>query len=363
MQLRKKNHEKIDILSRTISSANLGIWSLDIRTGCISASDRCREMFDLPPELSPSIDDIKKLIKQEYVLKALEAFTLEKANADTLTLEMPVSTFTNLSIKWLRVTAFILFDQQHSPTEIHGSLLDITEWKIAEKLNQDSLAMVCHDLRSPVAVVKLCVQMGMRAADQVNDDLMFSMMQRADRQLNHMHKMIQSFLDVPILQSGQMKIDLALFQINELVEEVVADMRLLNRQCQLVLKSGANAQVYADRDKIGQVLFNLLANAIKYAPGKNILWVTSTAMDDRIQIAVKDFGVGIKKTDQDKIFNQYYRVENKMTGEICGHGLGLFIAKQIILEHGGLIWLESEENKGSTFYFTLPLVNKLPLKN
>jgi two-component system sensor histidine kinase VicK len=96
-----------------------------------------------------------------------------------------------------------------------------------------------------------------------------------------------------------------------------------------------------------------LANAIKYAPGKNILWVTSTAMDDRIQIAVKDFGVGIKKTDQDKIFNQYYRVENKMTGEICGHGLGLFIAKQLILEHGGLIWLESEENKGSTFYFTV----------
>jgi signal transduction histidine kinase len=356
MQFRKKLHEKIGILNRTIESANLGVWGLDLRTGFITLSYHCREIVGMPQELSPSIEDFKKLVKAEYLIKALDAFTTGKANAGMLTLELPITSYTNLSTKWLRLAAVTTFDQQGLPAELHGTMLDITEWKTAEKLKQDKLAMVCHDLRSPVAVVKLCVQMGMRVADRIKDDLMFNMMQRADKQLNKIHKMIESFLDESLIQSGQVTFNPELFQINELLDEVIADMRLLNCQCQLVLKSGAQAQVYADRDKIAQVLYNFLTNAIKYSPGKNTLRMTSTVTGNRVQIAVKDFGMGIKKADQFKIFNQFYRVENEATEGICGYGIGLFIAKQIILQHGGLIWVESEENRGSTFYFTLPLV-------
>jgi signal transduction histidine kinase len=102
-------------------------------------------------------------------------------------------------------------------------------------------------------------------------------------------------------------------------------------------------------------LTNLLTNAIKYSPAANEIEVASTMSDNKLTIAVKDFGIGINKTEQEKIFERFYRVEGKNEKTFPGFGIGLFIAMEIIQRHNGNIGVRSEPNKGSEFYFSLPV--------
>lgn len=110
--------------------------------------------------------------------------------------------------------------------------------------------------------------------------------------------------------------------------------------------------VYADRERIRQVLINLITNAIKYSPEAKKVVIRSQKNKNFIQISVQDFGIGIPKTEQLKIFDRFYQSQNHKT--YPGLGLGLYISSEIIKANGGKMWVESDEGKGSTFYFTLP---------
>jgi two-component system sensor histidine kinase VicK len=114
--------------------------------------------------------------------------------------------------------------------------------------------------------------------------------------------------------------------------------------------------VYADRDKISSVVSNLLSNAVKYSPkGKNI-YVNCELTNNMARVSVRDEGMGIKPEDALKLFERYYRVEASDTQHISGFGIGLYLSAEIIERHDGKIWVESEIGKGSTFYFSLPVV-------
>ena len=113
--------------------------------------------------------------------------------------------------------------------------------------------------------------------------------------------------------------------------------------------------VHADRDKISSVISNLLSNAVKYSPKQSIILVACQNYENEVIVSVKDEGIGIQPSDADKIFNRYYRVESSNTQHISGFGIGLYLSAEIVQRHGGRIWLESEEGKGSTFFFSLPI--------
>jgi signal transduction histidine kinase len=113
--------------------------------------------------------------------------------------------------------------------------------------------------------------------------------------------------------------------------------------------------VYADRERIGQVLINFLTNAVKYSPHSREIKIESCVEHNNIIISVKDSGIGIKKQDQKRIFERFYRVEGKNEKAFPGFGIGLFIAAEVIQRHNGKIGVKSEPGKGSVFYFILPL--------
>lgn len=123
-------------------------------------------------------------------------------------------------------------------------------------------------------------------------------------------------------------------------------------------KLGRTKSIYADKERIGQVLINLITNAIKYSPHSNKIIVTTTSDKEKITLCVEDFGVGIPKEKQGKVFEQFFRVSGPTQNTFPGLGLGLYISSEIIKREGGRIWVESAEGKGSTFCFSLPLKKK-----
>jgi signal transduction histidine kinase len=151
-----------------------------------------------------------------------------------------------------------------------------------------------------------------------------------------------------------------LLDLGELVSDVVSDVQYTTRH-RIGLTIEANEKVYADRDRIMQVVLNFLTNAIKYSPDADKIEMRVFTTDkDFAAVSVKDYGIGIDKSDHEKIFERFYRAEGKKEKTFPGFGIGLFIASDIIRRHNGEIIVKSEKNKGSEFTFTLPVAKNNP---
>jgi two-component system CheB/CheR fusion protein len=170
-----------------------------------------------------------------------------------------------------------------------------------------------------------------------------------------MTALIHGFLDLSRLEPGKLKLIYTTFDINKLVEEIMGESRMLSNTHMLHFESSGGVNANADRAKIGQVINNLISNAIKYSPKGSHVVITSETKDDNLLISVTDEGVGIKPKDQEKIFQRFYRAEEDEYNSISGFGIGLYLSSEIIQRHKGKIWVKSEEGKGSTFYFSIPL--------
>jgi signal transduction histidine kinase len=173
--------------------------------------------------------------------------------------------------------------------------------------------------------------------------------------------LINEVLDLQKLQAGVMKFEKKETDINSLLEEVRQTMHMLTNKKALKLSTDLAAglpMVFIDRDKITQVLVNLVNNAIKFTDRGSITLVSSLGENQTIRVSVVDTGIGIKKEDHAKLFHSFSQVSSSEYRKTGSTGLGLAITKEIIHQHGGTIGVESEPGKGSTFYFILPVFDR-----
>src|SRR6185437_3406201 len=182
-----------------------------------------------------------------------------------------------------------------------------------------------------------------------------SMLSKMDSQIDKLTSLITDLLDTSKMQNGKLIYNKTFFQLNELIREIVDETQVTNVSHKIIIEKNIPVQLYADRERISQVLSNLLSNAIKYCPYCKQIIVRLEKKGETAICSVKDFGNCINKAQQNKIFERFYRVTGNNLHTYPGLGLGLFIAKEIIERHNGKIWFESEEGKGSTFYFSLPI--------
>ena len=147
--------------------------------------------------------------------------------------------------------------------------------------------------------------------------------------------------------------------MSEVIEET---QRVLNKHV-IVSEPGENRTIFGDRNKIGQVITNLLENAAKYSPAGTVILVKTLPKENTLQLSVTDSGIGIPKAQLNKIFERFFRVTNETENTYSGLGLGLYISSEILKRHNGTIGVESEEGKGSVFYFELPVYTKKPTEN
>jgi len=145
------------------------------------------------------------------------------------------------------------------------------------------------------------------------------------------------------------------FNLAGMVEETVEEIRHTASRHAIIIQNDFEGNVYADKDRLSQVLLNLLTNAIKYSPEADSVEVYVEEKNGSAAIKVKDHGIGIDKKDHSKIFERFYRVEGKSEQTFPGFGIGLFIASEIVRRHEGTLTVESEKNKGSLFKIILPL--------
>jgi len=229
---------------------------------------------------------------------------------------------------------------------------DVTAQKLMELQREDILNFVAHELRTPLTNVILSIGMIEEMLKEKVFDEFAGFIDRAKNNAQRLKKLINELYKSTKLISGNFDPENAVFDFPAMVEEAVQSVRQAHPQFDIILEGDSNISLFADRDKLIQVITNYLTNAIKYSGGNNRVHVRITREDNSVVLCVSDQGKGIPARELPYIFNRFYRA--KKTKDLEGLGLGLFLSRQIIEAHNGRTWAESEEGKGSAFYFSIP---------
>jgi signal transduction histidine kinase len=248
--------------------------------------------------------------------------------------------------------------QVHARQREEQPELEQNEKKGRKWQKDDSIAAVSHELKTPLTSLTVLVQVLGRKLKDNNDQLLSGILEKANVQVKKMSNLINKFLNVSRLESGKLFIEKAHFILDVLIDDIIEEFNLTVVSHRLELAPCDKITVYADREKIGSVISNLLTNAVKYSPGANKVVVTCQNFYGDVMVSVKDDGIGLEKKHVNKIFDRYYRVETTETRQISGFGIGLYLSAEIIRAHFGKIWVDSKAGQGSTFYFTLPATDR-----
>lgn len=235
---------------------------------------------------------------------------------------------------------------------------DIRERKELERRKDEFISIASHELKTPISALKGFTQLLQRRLQSHGDEEFVRFLARMDTQINKLTTLISDMLDVSKMQEGQLVYRMETFDLAGLVEEIVENVQGTTQKHHLLLQQTVEAQIYGDRDRIGQVLMNLLTNAIKYTPAAGRIMVSMAIAEESVLVSVQDFGIGISEADQQHIFQRFYQVNGPASKTSPGLGIGLYIAKQIIERHHGRLWVQSRQGEGSTFSFSLPLVRE-----
>jgi PAS domain S-box-containing protein len=247
----------------------------------------------------------------------------------------------------------IISDSQSKGAVI--AFFDITERKEIEQGKDDFISIVSHELKTPVTSIKGFTQILQRRFKKRGDEESLHFLDRMDVQLNKLAKLISDLLELPKLQTATLAYQKEHFNLTELVQEMIEDVQATSSTHQILFEGNEQLQVTGDRDRIGQVLINLLTNAMKYSYQANKVIVRLSVVEDHALLSVEDFGIGITPAEQQKIFERFYQTADAQGKTYAGLGIGLYISREIIKRHAGRIWVESSKGKGSTFYVKFPL--------
>jgi PAS domain S-box-containing protein len=257
------------------------------------------------------------------------------------------------------------------PIGVVAVLNDITPSKQVERLKDDFVSVVSHELRTPLTAIKGYTQYVARRIErrlrklrstldpnegepaESNDLRNLGIIQS---QAEHLERLVNDLLDHSQVQWNKLHLQYEPFDLANLLRETAKSVQASAEQHAITLDiQHSNTQVQADRIRIGQVIGNILDNAVKYSPYGGQIIVTLQREQNMYHISVTDQGIGITPEQLEHIFERFYRVRNTASQNYAGIGLGLYVARAIIDAHGGQIWLVSNAERGSTFHFTLPI--------
>lgn len=273
----------------------------------------------------------------------------------------------NIGNKFFLQVSSVPFNEKNEKKETLVILHDISKDKLIESMKTEFVSIAAHQLRTPLSAIKWTIQMlldgdiGAITAEQKE------LLQKTYESNERMILLINDLLNATKIEEGDFSFNLKPLQLEEIIGIVIKNTKdFLNRK-----KINLNFEkpiiplpkVLIDKEKMELAIQNLLENAIKYTLSGGEITIFLKEEDGQIVFKIQDNGVGIPKDQQDRIFTKFFRGSNAIRLETEGSGLGLYTAKNIIIGHNGNIWFESEEGKGTIFYFSLPIVKKEALKD
>lgn len=244
-------------------------------------------------------------------------------------------------------------------THASGSLLlvqDLTRVRRLETVRRDFISNVSHELRTPLASLKALTET-LQSGALADPDAGPRFLGRISTEVDALTQMAQELLDLSRIESGQVELMLAPLTPKSLITSAADRMKMQAERAGLKLSVNCEddlPNIHADKSRLEQVLVNIIHNAVKFTKPGGEVNVEAVSGEDGIRFAVQDTGVGIPAESLSRIFERFYRVDKSRTGS--GTGLGLSISKHIVEAHGGRIWAESDEGRGSVFYFVIPLL-------
>jgi PAS domain S-box-containing protein len=232
---------------------------------------------------------------------------------------------------------------------------DITAMVLEEQRKNDFVALVSHELKTPLTSILSYVQILLLKTKGSPDSLLTQMLSKTEMQAKRMVTMISDFLNISRLEDAKIYLHMEEFEFAPLAQEVLQDIQLMYHTHNITFNHCGPVQLYGDRAKLGQVLTNLLTNAIKYSPEGSDVTIGCELNNRNVNIYVEDQGIGISPADQQKLFDRFYRVEGSHSKNVSGFGIGLYLVAEILRYHDTEIKVRSVEGVGSTFFFSMPI--------
>jgi PAS domain S-box-containing protein len=253
------------------------------------------------------------------------------------------------------VTATPFYSEDGDLVRVILNIVDITRFRQAEELKSTFVSVVSHELKTPVALIKGYAEtLGREDAHWDRATVQESLTVIAE-EADHLTHLIDNLLEASRIQAGGLKLQPTDVHLARLAEKVADAFRLQTTVHHFELDFGADfPTVWGDPERLGEVLSNLVGNAVKYSPQGGTIWVGGRADQGGVTVYVADQGIGISPEEHERIFDRFHRVESSLHRRTEGTGLGLYLVKAVVEAHGGRVWVESMPGRGSIFMFTLP---------
>jgi two-component system phosphate regulon sensor histidine kinase PhoR len=244
-------------------------------------------------------------------------------------------------------------------------LEDVTELRRLQRIRSEFIDNLSHELRTPLTTIRLLTETLAQELARADIDIPPRMRDRIlkiDVETGHLVQMVNELLDLSRIEGGATELHFDNVQIGDVINGAIDRLRTFADRQRIGLEADLGPDplppVWGDEERLGQVLVNLLHNAVKFSPPESSVTVAARVEDGSMAVHVHDEGVGIPRADLERIFERFYKVDKARQRGQGGTGLGLSIARHIVQGHGGRIWADSDEGRGSTFTFTVPLAKR-----
>ena len=231
-----------------------------------------------------------------------------------------------------------------------------TELQLALKTEEEFLSAASHELKTPVTSINAFIQILQSIYPETSKETQTHyIVTRIKFQVDRLIRLMGDLLDATKIRSGKLKLNVEEVSLDKVVDNLIRDYSSPVTTHKIIKKGKCIGKVSCDKDRIEQVISNLLDNAIKYSPTSDNIIITTGTDKNNALFSVQDFGTGIEPESKNKIFDRFFRAHGEDSGNLSSLGLGLYISADIIKRHNGNIWVDSEPGKGSTFHFSLPI--------
>jgi PAS domain S-box-containing protein len=370
------------------------IWILDMELRYTYISPSVKELRGYTSEeligesIKESLTESSLEIVNKIFNEQIASFSKnpDEIQSGPITLEVEMNHKDGSNI-WAEVKAVVIKDKKNKPIGLQGVTRDITARKRAEealadqlkfldekvkertrelaktneelirsnRIKSEFLANISHELRSPLTSILGYAEM-LQGIDEFNEESS-NYLGIIGAQGNQLLRLVDSLLDIAKYESGTLKLSLSLLNVNDIIKQVEEHMLLKLKKANLAIETKLDSSIFdvnLDSQKVYQIIRNLIDNAIKFSPEHRSIIIESRLLESEIQVKVKDQGIGISDKHLSSIFDPFYQIDSSSTRLYEGAGLGLHLVKNFVNMHHGRVWVESEQNKGTTFTVCFP---------
>ena len=336
--------------------AHVGSWRWNPHTGAARWSEELYRIFGLdatspPPRLLSPESNIFVPESRERLVAAIDKlFKHGTPYQMDLELNHPDGT-----TRWVATHGDAVRDDKGNVVEVSGTAQDITQLRELERLREEWMSVIAHDLRQPIGVIASAAEFlpELHAGKMNETEMNFA--RRIGSAARTLARMVDDLLDLSLLEADRLKLERAWVDPRGLVRETVERLSHVTGEGRVkVAEHGKAARVFADPMRVDQVLGNLISNAVKYGDANAEIVVDIDRHEDEVELSVTNRGKGIEPDDLPRIFGRFVRSKTAPSSGAPGLGVGLYIAKGLIEAHGGRMWAESTPGEKTTFHLTLP---------